>query len=269
MAVRGVPGRGGGLGLRGGLVRPARPARPGPRPARPRVAGPAGRPGCPSGCSARSTSAWWWSTGTRSRSSPTRRPGGCRWSTPTGWRSPALAELVRRVTDSGGRTASPWSCRGRPRPGVPTFAVRAMPLREQRPGVIGGAAVLRRHRGPPAGAGPAGLRGQRLARAEDSGRRADPAGRGGAGGGRRPGRGAALRGPDAARGLPARPAGAGADRAVPAAGRRAAARRRRWSRSSGWSARRSTAAGCSPSRPTSPWWTGPRRAWPCAATRPS
>ena len=63
-----------------------------------------------------------------------------------------------------------------------------------------------------------------VARAEDAGRRAGPARRGGAGRGRRPGGDPPVRRPDAARGRPARPAGRRADRAVPAAGRRAAAR---------------------------------------------
>ena len=79
-------------------------------------------------------------------------------------------------------------------------------------------------------------------RAQDPGRRAVAAGRGRRGRRRRPGGGAALRRPDAARGDPALVHGQRAHRAVPAAGRRRRCRTPASSRSTRWWPRRSTAS---------------------------
>ena len=131
-----------------------------------------------------------------------------------------LADLVRQVRRDGQiRETELVLSRGR----AGRSAARHRPRRsaEQPAGARPG-------RGPhpraPGRGDPPRLRRQRLPRAEDPGRRAEPAGRGGAGGRRRPGGGDPVRRPDADRERPADPAGAADHRAVPAAGRRPARR---------------------------------------------
>ena len=84
----------------------------------------------------------------------------------------------------------------------------------------------RRIGGPADGGRPPGFRGQRLARAQDTGRSHGPVGRGHGRRGGRPGGRPSVRREAAVRVGPARRAGERADRAVPAAGRRCAARPR-------------------------------------------
>ena len=121
----------------------------------------------------------------------------------------------------------------------------------RRPGARRLPAAVRRQRAAPARGRPPRLRGQRLPRAQDPGRGADPAGRGDPGRRRRAADGRPLRRAHPARGQPAGQAGRRADRAVARAGRRPDARGRRGRGRRRSSPRRSSAPASPPSRPRS------------------
>ena len=149
------------------------PRRPAGLPAATRLA-------LPSSSSRRSTTAWSSSTATSGPCSSTRPPGRWASSTSTRWPSPALVSIARKALETGEHLTVavdlPIDRLGRE---PIALAVTAVPLPGRDERTRGGVpAARRRQRAAPARGGPPRLRGQRLARAEDAGRRAHPAGRG-------------------------------------------------------------------------------------------
>ena len=200
----------------------------------------------------------------------TRRPGmGCCAGAPAG-RTPSIRDARRpgppHRRAARGR-AGPAPRRRRPRRRAARRAAAGGPLAGRLPAghvAVEAADVTEAHRRGP---GAPRLRGQRQPRAEDPGRRAAAARRGAAGRDRpatptptaEAGRAAGSPSGSSTSRSPAGPAGQGAAGAVPAAGRRAAARPRSRSRWTGWSPRWSTAPAPRP-RPRTSTWSSPATA---------